>query len=175
VADAPLAGLKVQDPHATAGQNTGTYTVATFSDLNAGAPVGDFTASITWGDGTSSTVSASGRGIVSQGGGVFALLSSHTYGSSGSFTLSVLVSDVGTATIAGSRKIAVSYGGLHVVQGTVPLTNNTVTGNAAWNALVIRTTAEGGAGRSRFVFLSANQVRSESLKVNKSIVLTRKG
>jgi hypothetical protein len=108
VSDAPLSNLGVQDPHATAGQNTGTYTVATFSDLNAAAPVGDFTATITWGDGTSTTVSGSGGGIVAQGGGVFALLSSHTFGSSGSFTLSVQVLDVGTATIAASRKIAVT-------------------------------------------------------------------
>src|SRR5262249_13454388 len=47
--------------------------------------------------------------------------------------------------------------------------------SAADNVLVIRTTVEGGGTRrTRFVFLSANQVRLESLKVNKSIVLTRK-
>jgi hypothetical protein len=45
--------------------------------------------------------------------------------------------------------------------------------SAAENDLVIRTKAEGGTGRSRFVFLSANQIRLESLKANKSLVLTR--
>jgi hypothetical protein len=45
--------------------------------------------------------------------------------------------------------------------------------SAADNALIIRTTAE-MTGRSRFVFLSANEVRLESLKVNKAIILQRK-
>jgi hypothetical protein len=44
------------------------------------------------------------------------------------------------------------------------------------NSLVIRTSAgQGGTGRTRFVLLSANEVRLESLKVNKAIILTRKG
>jgi hypothetical protein len=108
VADAPLATLWVQDPHAAAGQSTGTYTVATFTDLNPGAPAGDFTATIAWADGGTTTVSGAGGGIVAQGGGVFALLASHTYDTSGPYTLSVLVLDVGTATIAGSRLIRVT-------------------------------------------------------------------
>jgi hypothetical protein len=45
--------------------------------------------------------------------------------------------------------------------------------SAAENDLVIRTKSEGGTGRSRFVFLSANQVRLESLEANKSLVFTR--
>jgi hypothetical protein len=39
---------------------------------------------------------------------VFALLSSHTYGTAGTYTLSVLVLDVGSATIAGNRQIGIS-------------------------------------------------------------------
>jgi hypothetical protein len=109
VSDAPLTKLSVQDPHAAAGVGTGTYTVATFTDLNLSAPLTDFTATITWGDGGTTTLSgSSGGGIVSQGGGVFALLSSHTYNTAGTYTLSVQVLDVGTGTIAGTRQIRVS-------------------------------------------------------------------
>jgi hypothetical protein len=45
--------------------------------------------------------------------------------------------------------------------------------SATENSLIIRTTAE-GTGRTKFVFLSNNEVRLESLKVNKAIVLRRK-
>jgi hypothetical protein len=48
---------------------------------------------------------------VSQGGGVFPLLSSHTYATEGNYTFSVQVLDVGSASIAGSRQIRVSYPG----------------------------------------------------------------
>jgi hypothetical protein len=108
VADASLTGLKMQNPHATAGQNTGTFTVATFSDLNPGAPVSDFTATVSWGDGSSSTLSGAGGGIVEETAGTFALLSSHTYGAAGTYTLSVQVLDVGNASIAGNLKVVVN-------------------------------------------------------------------
>jgi hypothetical protein len=45
--------------------------------------------------------------------------------------------------------------------------------SAAEDVLVIRTESERGTGRTRFVFLSTNEVRLESLKVNKAIVFTR--
>ena len=40
---------------ATEGSSTGTVTVATFTDANPSATAGDFTATINWGDGTSSS------------------------------------------------------------------------------------------------------------------------
>jgi hypothetical protein len=45
--------------------------------------------------------------------------------------------------------------------------------SAAEGVLVIRTESESGTGRSRFVFLSTDEVQLESLKVNKAIVFTR--
>jgi hypothetical protein len=45
--------------------------------------------------------------------------------------------------------------------------------SAAENVLVIRTETERGTGSARFVFLSTDEVRLDSLKVNKAIVLTR--
>jgi ELWxxDGT repeat protein len=108
VADAPLSQLKLQNPHASAGVSTGTFTVATFTDRNLSAPVADFTATIAWGDGATTTVSGSAGGIVSETGGVFALLSSYTYADAGTYTLSVQVLDEGSASITGSLKVAVS-------------------------------------------------------------------
>jgi hypothetical protein len=106
ITDAALSNLVINNPNATAGTNTGTFTVATFNDANTGAPTSDFTATIGWGDGSTSTVS--GGGIVSQGGGSFAVLSSHTYGSAGNFPLSVAVADVGGASVSGSTGISVA-------------------------------------------------------------------
>ncbi len=110
VADAPLGGLAVQDPGATEGINTGTVTVATFSDTNPGAPAADFKAAIHWGDGTTTTVS--GGSIASLGSGNFAVLASHTYAEDGTLTLSVDILDKGGASVSGALTIAVADGPL---------------------------------------------------------------
>jgi hypothetical protein len=81
VADAALRGLSLTNPNSEAGQDTGTYTVATFHDANLAAPTADFTAVIQWGDGTTTTVT--GGNIVALGGGDFAVLSDHAYAASG--------------------------------------------------------------------------------------------
>jgi hypothetical protein len=105
VADAALSSLSVKDPNAKAGQDTGTYTVATFHDANLAAPTADFTAAVNWGDGTTTTVT--GGNIVATGGG-FAVLSDHTYAASGAVTLSVQVFDVGGASVTNHRRITVT-------------------------------------------------------------------
>jgi PKD repeat protein len=107
VADAALTGLGLQNPHAIEGLSTGTVTVATFTDTNAAALATDFTAAISWGDGSSSTVSGGG-GVVALGGGVFAVEAAHTYAQAGNYALSVQVLDTGGATISGSRGVAVA-------------------------------------------------------------------
>ncbi len=108
VADAALSGLSIHNPNATAGVSTGTFTVATFHDANTAAPTADFTAAIAWGDGSTSTVTASGSGVVSQGSGNFAVRSAHTYPSAGTFTLSVGIADVGGSSVNGQKTIAVA-------------------------------------------------------------------
>jgi hypothetical protein len=89
-------------------------TVATFSDTNL-APASDFTASIDWGDGTTT------GGTVSGSNGVFSVNGSHTYNEEGSFTLKTTISDDGTgtskATVANSVQVA--DGGLTVTAATV--------------------------------------------------------
>jgi hypothetical protein len=106
VADARLTRLALQNPHARAGIDTGTFTVATFHDANLLAPATDFTATVSWGDGTTTTVPAAD--VVSLGNGDFAVLSDHTYATAGTYTLSIVVGDVGAASITGKLKISVT-------------------------------------------------------------------
>jgi hypothetical protein len=108
VSDAPLSTLAINNPNATAGKTTGTFTVATFHDGYTAAPLLDFTAAIKWGDGSTSTVTAASAGLVALGSGNFAVRSGHTYGAAGTFTLTVQVADVGGASVTGSKGIKVS-------------------------------------------------------------------
>jgi hypothetical protein len=79
-----------------------TETVATFTDANPAAAVGDFSASIDWGDGqvTAGAISA-------EPGGGFAVDGSHTYKHKGDFAVTVDVQDVGgsTATAVGTATV----------------------------------------------------------------------
>jgi hypothetical protein len=90
---------------ATEGTSTGSVEVGTFTDSNPTAPISDFTASINWGDGTSTDT-----GTISQPGGVgttFVVTGSHTYFAAGTFTASVDVSgDGGTVTLLATVKVA---------------------------------------------------------------------
>jgi PKD repeat protein len=79
--------------NATQGQPF-TGAVANFSDTDTGNTAADFTATIFWGDATSSA------GTVTGGGGSFTVSGTHTYASSGNFTVTVVFSEdaPGTAT-----------------------------------------------------------------------------
>jgi hypothetical protein len=101
--------------------------VATFSDDNPNALAGDFTATITWGDGQTSA------GAVRAAGGGFAVSGGHTYTSPGPFTLTVQLQATGVtpATFDGSAAV----GSDAVIPGTG--------GN---ESLVLTRTAGGGAG-----------------------------
>jgi hypothetical protein len=82
--------------------NAVTATVATFTDANPSASVNDFTAAITWGDGTTST------GTITEKNGVFSVTGTHTYAEEGSDPIGVIITDVhgggagttSTATVA---------------------------------------------------------------------------
>jgi hypothetical protein len=80
----------------TEGKAATGITVATFTDSNPAATASDFTASIDWGETTTST------GTVTLSGGVFSVTGSHTYADEGTFTVKVTVKDdtPGTATAA---------------------------------------------------------------------------
>jgi uncharacterized repeat protein (TIGR03803 family) len=78
-----------------------TGTVATFTDANVGAPLSDFTATITWGDGSTSA------GTVSGGGGSYTVTGSHRYHDPGPYPISVAIKDIGgsTVTVTGTATI----------------------------------------------------------------------
>jgi subtilase family serine protease len=78
-------------------------TVATFTDADSAAAAGNYTATVSWGDGQSST------GTVSAGANGFTVNAGHTYAEEGShLPLTVVISDVGGAkvTAAGTANVA---------------------------------------------------------------------
>jgi PKD repeat protein len=105
IADAPLTASGTQPTVSGTEGAPLTGPVASFTDANPFAPVSDFTATIEWGDGTSSA------GTVVQPGGVgteFLVTARHTYATSGAYGLSVRVADRdgSTVTIGNSATIA---------------------------------------------------------------------
>jgi hypothetical protein len=98
-------------PGAALNQNTMPGTaldnvqVATFRDLNIGADDTDFTATIDWGDGTTSagTVAA-----VEGQPGSFTVTGSHTYASAGVYTVVTTINDVGGASTVSTISVFVA-------------------------------------------------------------------
>ena len=83
---------------AAAGQNVSTVegalfngTVATFTDVNPGSHIGDFTATINWGDNSSS------GGFISFSNGTYSVNGSHVYADEGSHQVSVSINDIGSS------------------------------------------------------------------------------
>jgi RHS repeat-associated protein len=118
VADATLSGT-ANSITAWTNQTTGLIVVASFTDANSAAPASDFTASISWGDGSSA-----GRGTVlpTPGGspGQFTVYGQHTWASAGSFTVQTTVTDVGssTAQVSGTATVAASSTTLSATEGS---------------------------------------------------------
>ena len=73
----------------TEGSSTGATAVATFTDANPNATASNFTATINWGDGTSTNGT-----VVAQSGGGFAVDGTHTYADEGKYTVGVSITDV---------------------------------------------------------------------------------
>jgi hypothetical protein len=90
IADATLSGQGTTFT-ATAGTAFSGVTVATFTDANPTPNSKDFTATIAWGDGTTST------GTVVASGSGFKVLGSHTYAAAGNFTVTTNITDNGPA------------------------------------------------------------------------------
>jgi uncharacterized repeat protein (TIGR01451 family) len=79
-------------------------TVATFTDSNAAATPASFSATINWGDATTST------GTITGNAQPFSVIGSHTYATFGTFTVTVTISDVspgtGTTTVTETATVA---------------------------------------------------------------------
>ena len=114
VADAPLTAGTVT---AAGGVEdvTATTLSATFTDANAGATTADFSGTIAWGDGQTTSFTS---GAVSEHNGVFTVAGSHIYAEEGSYGPVVTINDDGgsTTTESGSTTVA-----------DAPLTAGTVT------------------------------------------------
>ena len=94
IADAPLvaqAAVVRLNPGQASVDNA---TVATFTDSAPAEPVGNYHATIDWGDGSAASAGTTGF----SSGGVFTVAGSHAYASAGRFTVTVTISDVGGAT-----------------------------------------------------------------------------
>jgi sugar lactone lactonase YvrE len=83
----PLSGTGINITATEGAPFTGT--VATFTDTNTTATAGDLTATIRWGDGSTSA------GTIAGGSGSFAVQGSHTYAEQGSQSVSVSINGMG--------------------------------------------------------------------------------
>jgi hypothetical protein len=110
--DAPLNGTGLSLA-ATEG-TTFTGTVASFTDADPNGAASDYTASIVWGDGTTTTADS----ITASGGG-FVVVGTHAYIEDGSFTVSVVVHDAGGASATSQSTATVSEPALALTAVTV--------------------------------------------------------
>jgi large repetitive protein len=128
----------------------GDVLVATFQDQNPGAVAGDFTATINWGDGTSSAatrVTATG----SPNGTVFSVFGVHTYAEEGSYQVTVSISDAGGAAGIASGEADVADAALTAGAATL-LTP--ATGVALPSTTVVGSFTDANAGAPASDFLA---------------------
>lgn len=130
VADAALTatGVTVVSPQSFSG------TVATFTDANPLATTADFTATITWGDG-----SVPSAGTVSSAAGNFAVTGAHTYSSTGFFTVTVKIVDDGGSTATATSTILIfgtpASGDFVIGDGNATIGGNVTFWGARWASL----------------------------------------
>jgi N-acetylneuraminic acid mutarotase len=94
ITDAALAQAAPQPAVAPPMGQSFTGPVASFSDGDPNAAVGDYTATINWGDGHQSTGS-----VVANGSGGFNVIGTNTYNVAGTMPISVAISDAGGASL----------------------------------------------------------------------------
>jgi hypothetical protein len=99
IADAPLSAAGI-DFSATKGTSF-TTTVATFGDANSLAKAADFSATISWGDGSSAA------GSITAVPGGFAVAGTHTYAATGALKFTVAIHDIGGNQISAAATASV--------------------------------------------------------------------
>lgn len=85
-----------------------------FSDPSGNDPVGNYTATIDWGDGTTTT------GVVSLNGGSFVVSGTHTYANPGNFTAKTTISNtVNGRTVQVNSPATILSGPINPIPGTI--------------------------------------------------------
>ena len=145
VVDAPLA-LTCATPAVSLQAFNGM--VADLHDGNPSAPLSDFTATIDWGDSSTSS------GTVSGSGGDYTVAGSHTYASTGYFDVTVHVDDVGGSSADTTKPCTVlvfafapGSGAFVVGDGSSGVGNTATFWGAQWASLNVIT---GGAAPAAF-------------------------
>ncbi len=104
----------------TAGQPLTNVPVATFSDPSGNDPVGNYTATIDWGDGTTSA------GTVSLNGGSFVVTGTHTYANPGNYTATTSIANtVDGRTVSTKSPATILSGPVNPTPGSVTATAGT--------------------------------------------------
>jgi PKD domain len=85
-----------------------TATVATLTDADPGAVATDYTGQISWGDGTTSTCPGTTCSITVRTSGGFAVSGSHNYHNNGTYTVTIMLTDVGGSTSTTTTTIVVN-------------------------------------------------------------------
>ena len=106
--------------------------VATFTDADPNGTVSDYTATIRWGDGTTTA------GTVTAIGGGFQVAGAHTYADEGNFTVQVIIKDVGGASATVSPTASVAEGDF--LAGAIVLASPTEGANVTSAVAVISDT-----------------------------------
>ncbi len=154
-----------------------TATIATFTDTDGVEPVSDLTATIAWGDGTTSA------GTITGGAGSFSVSGTHTYAGVGPETATVTLSDIGgtaTATASTTINVAAPAGqsftlttGTDTVAGG--LGNDTI--NAATNTLTSGDNINGGGGTNTLALHGAGtfDLRAPVTLTNVQVITAQEG
>jgi hypothetical protein len=109
VADAPLSAVPVTHNAIAGGPFSGA--VATFTDADPNGTLGDYTATVLWGDGTTSV------GVIALSGGGYTVSGSHTYAAAGKYTATVQIQDSGGSLVADLSPAVVTDLGQRVDEG----------------------------------------------------------
>jgi hypothetical protein len=127
VKDAPLAATGPIHK-LNAGVAANHLVVATFTDTGGAEAVGNYTATIDFGDGTT------GQGTISVANGTFTVIASHTFANQGTFTITTTIQDEGGSQATVTSTTAVGWiAGVYLDLLHRPIDP---TGLTAWNALL---------------------------------------
>src|SRR5207237_564073 len=85
------------------GAAAAAQTVATFTDPGGPETLADYSASISWGDGTPATA-----GTITVNGGTFTVSGAHTYAEEGSYTITVSIVHEGLPAVTATSTAAVA-------------------------------------------------------------------